>query len=263
MRDQAFRNLLIGYNIVYGLALLLVVFAIASLVAARDLELDLFNYVVFVFIFAPCVAVNIGAFKRKDWGAWVALTQSTLYLILLLTAFFAPSRSSTRSSAESAAGAAGATLCWFACQVIVGLLAWRALRAPKDDTAPIVCTSGDSAVEILALAFAADGHSHPEALKLVLRFAEQLLGPVSVNPAFKARILRIVDLPDSDARLARAAADIGTSFEPQEKQWLLDAARAICTVSGPADPLAEEFLNELQLRINARSHQEPFGSATR
>ena len=258
MRDQAFRNLLLGYNLIYGIVLAMVVIVMLS---GRKIAPGMFEVLVIATLILPAIAVNVGCFKRHSWGAWVALIQALIYMLTGILSFMSPSKPVKGKSAEFEAGRSGGAACMFVSQVLLAALAWRAVRAPRDDTPPIMRNSGDAAVEILALAYASDGQGRPEALQLVLQSAEQVLGPVSANPAFKARILRIAELPDSEGRLARAIAVVGASFDPRQKHWLLDSARAICSVSGPPDPLAEEFLNDLQTRLLALSRHEPFGRA--
>jgi len=260
MRDQAFRNLLLGYNLIYGIVLAMM---LMLLLTGRNMGqgASVFVIIVVTIVVAPAVAVNVGCLKRQSWGAWVALIQSLIYVLFGLISFMTPSAPVKGKSAEFEAGRSGGAACMFLAQVLLAALAWRAVRAPRDDTAPITRNSSDSAVEILALAYASDGQNRPEALQLVLRTADQLVGPVSMNPAFKARIQRIANMPDSEARLAHAVGVVGTSFDPQQKQWLLESARAICSVGGPPDPLAEEFLKDLQSRLLAHGRHEPFGRA--
>ncbi|CAG0967451.1 hypothetical protein PLCT2_01135 [Planctomycetaceae bacterium] len=68
MRAQAFRNLLLGYNLNYGIVLMMM---LMLLLTGRNMGQGAAAFVIIVVtvMVAPAVAVNVGCLKRQSWGA--------------------------------------------------------------------------------------------------------------------------------------------------------------------------------------------------
>lgn len=263
-RATAFKNLLVAYDIIHGLMLL----AVVALVFMAD-SLDSYSKIGGLFMLALQVgavaAANVGIIRRERWGAIVAMCHTVVWILLMIAGQVATSARESRPSRDAAykTGEGLGSSCPFIFHGLIVLFAWRAIKAPDDDADSTQQGGNDDALNILGLATAADGQQSPEKKALALQFAAQIVGPVGQNAAFHGRITHIAASLYPDQVLAKSAQKLQRVFTPEQKQWLIEAARAICSANGPPEPLAEDFLANLARQLYTAPNQvhEPFGRA--
>jgi uncharacterized tellurite resistance protein B-like protein len=104
-------------------------------------------------------------------------------------------------------------------------------------------------IKILAMAISTDGAPSPKKVKMAVQVWSTFVGTGSSAFQISTRLLRAAETAQREDLVAKSCATLARVITAEQRTWLMEVITAICGADGPPEPLAQDFLSDLNARL--------------